>query len=247
MAFPFCLTNTIDRYTDIGYKYYHNIQQDKNYVTLRPRLPLRFDFNDVEIVKMDPKAPETRAFANHYRRFGQFTNMINPENLYQIKRTGYSIFNTFLFYVLSLLLIVASVINMKKIVVTLQNDQALSLQDKMMFRLSFIFSFLVVLFLLCFVGLSMFELYRNQDIFSSFIAHNFRYKNIKIQDGNILFSRAIILFFVICSLLLSLAETFNLFFMKPEKLSILILLLPIFLCFILLMHLYQFSQRRNVV
>lgn len=248
MASPsFCLTNTIDRYTNFGYKYYHNLQQQNHRVRMRPRIPLRFDFNDVDIVKMDnPNDPETRAFMNYYRRFPNYNNLVNPTRLYQLKRTGYSIFNTFLLYSLSLILIVASIINMKKIVRTMQNDPSLDLKRKMMFRLSFVFSFVVVLFLLCFLGLSMFELFRNMDIFPSFTApNNFRYKNIRIQDGNMFYLRYTILLFVSIGIFLALAETLNLFIMKPHKPAILVLLMPIALCFIFLIHLYNFSQRRN--
>lgn len=248
MASPsFCLTNTIDRYTDFGYKYYHNLQQQNHRVRMRPRLPLRFDFNDVDIVKMDnPNDPETRAFMNYYRRFPNYNNVVNPSRLYQLKQTGYSIFNTFLLYSLSLILVVASIINMKKIVGAMQNDPSLDLKRKMMFRLSFVFSFVVVLFLLCYLGLSMFELFRNRDIFSSFTApNNFRYKNIRVQDGNMFYLRYTILLFVSIGILLALAETLNLFVMKPHKPAILVLLVPISLCFIFLIHLYNFSQRRN--
>ena len=248
MASPsFCLTNTIDRYTDFGYKYYHNLQQQNHRVRMRPRLPLRFDFNDVEIVKMDnPNDPEIRAFMNYYRRFPNYNNVVNPSRLYQLKQTGYSIFNTFLLYSLSLILVVASIINMKKIVGAMQNDPSLDLKRKMMFRLSFVFSFVVVVFLLCYLGLSMFELFRNRDIFSSFTApNNFRYKNIRVQDGNMFYLRYSILLFVIIGILLALAETLNLFVMKPHKPAILVLLVPISLCFIFLIHLYNFSQRRN--
>jgi hypothetical protein len=249
MASSFCLTNTIDRYTDFGYKYYHNLQQDNNRVRMRPRLPLRFDFNDVEIVKMDdPNDPETRAFMNYYRRFPPYRDIVNPNRLYRLKRTGYSIFNTLLLYVLSMVLIVASVINMKKIVQAMQNDSSMGLQNKMMFRLSFVFSFVVVLFLSCFIGLSVFELYRNTDIFRTFTAtNNFRYKNIRIQDGNMYYLRYMLLLFVIIGILFALAETINLFMMKPHKPLILVLLVPILFCIILLIHLYNFSQRRNVV
>ena len=244
----FCLTNTIDRYSDIGYRYYHNIQQqtppNPNKVIMRPRLPLRFDFNDVEIVKMDPKDPKTNNFIKHYQRFSQFQNLIKPDNLYRVKRTGYSIFNTFLLYFLSIMLIVTSVINMKKIINAMQHDTSLNLKDKMMFRLSFVFSFLVILFLSCFMGLSTFELWRNMDRFSVFNAHNFRYKNLKIQDGNMYFLRYMILFFVSCTILFIVAETLNLFLMKPNKPSILILFVPICLCFFLFIHSYP---RRNVV
>lgn len=249
MASSFCLTNTIDHYTDFGYKYYHNLQQDNHRVRMRPRLPLRFDFNDVEIVKMDnPNDPETRAFMNYYRRFPAYKDLINLNRLYRLKRTRYSVFNTFLLYILSLVLIVASIINMKKIVLAMQNDPSLGSKSKMMFRLSFVFSFVVVLFLLCFMGLSMFELYRNTDIFPSFTAaNNFRYKNLRIPDGNMYYLRYLVLMFVILGILFALAETINLFMMKPHKPSILVLLMPILLCFILLIYLYNFSQRRNTL
>ena len=245
----FCLTNTIDRYTDFGYKYYHNLQQDNRRVRMRPRLPLRFDFNDVEIIKMDdPNDPETRSFMTYYRQFPQYNNIVNPNRLFRLKRTGYSIFNTFLLYFLSTILIVASIINMKKIVQAMQNDPSLGLKNKMMFRLSFVFSFVVVLFLLCFMGLSMFELYRNTDLFQSFTAaNNFRYKNLRIQDGNMSYLRYMVLMFVMIGVLFALAETINLFMMRSHKPSILVLLVPILLCFILLIQLYNFSQRRNVV
>lgn len=250
MASPsFCLTNTIDRYTDFGYKYYHNLQQQNRRVRMRPRLPLRFDFNDVEIVKMDnPNDPETRAFMNYYRRFPPYRDLVNLNRLYRLKRTGYSIFNTCLLYLLSITLIVASIINMKKIVHAMQNDPSLGLKSKMMFRLSFVFSFVVVLFLLCLMGLSMFELYRNMDIFPSFTAaNNIRYKNLRVQDGNTRRLRHMVLLFVIIGILFALAETFNLFVMKPDKPAILLLLVPISLCFILLLQLYNFSQRNVVV
>lgn len=245
----FCLTNTIDRYTDFGYKYYHNLQQQNRRVRMRPRLPLRYDFNDVEIVKMDnPKDPETSAFMDYYRRFPQYKDIVNPDRLYRLKRTGYSIFNTFLLYFLSLILIVASIINMKKIVRAMQNDPSMGFKSKMMFRLSFVFSFIVVLFLLCLLGLSMFELYRNTDIFPSFTAaNNFRYKNLGIQDGNMRYLRSMVLLVVIIGILIALAETLNLFVMKPHKPAILVLLVPISLCFIFFIQMYNFSQRINVV
>jgi len=246
MSPSFCLTNTIDNYTDLGHKYYHNIQQQSNRVRMRPRLPLRFDFNDVEVVKMDPTSRKTQLFVNHYREFQDLKHKIDPNNLYRLRRTGFSVFNTFLLYVLSTVLIVASVINMKKIVRTLQNDRSLSVKTKMLFRLSFVFSFIVVLFLCCFLGLSMFELYRNMDLFGSFTtANNFRYKNIKIKDGNLYYLRTMVLAVVCFGILFAAAETVNLFLMKPEKPTILVLFIPILICFLLLINLYNFYEKRN--
>jgi sterol desaturase/sphingolipid hydroxylase (fatty acid hydroxylase superfamily) len=147
-----------------------------------------------------------------------------------------------------MVLIVASIINMKKIVHTMQNDPSLGLTIKMMFRISFVFSFIVVLFLFCMMGLSMFELRRNTDIFQSFTAsNNIRYKNLRVQDGSMYYLRHIIVMVVIVGMLFALAETLNLFVMKPHKPAILVLLVPIFVCFILIIQLYNFSQRRNVV
>jgi hypothetical protein len=202
---------------------------------MRPRIPLRFDFNDVEMVKMNPKDPKTELLRKHYKSSGV---NVNIDNLFRVKMTWYSIINTSLLYFLSVILIVSSLVNMKKIVGALQTDPTLSLKDKMMFRLGFIFSFFIVLFLGCVLALSVFELYRNWNSFSPFTKNNFRYKNIDFVDGNMGYIRYIILFFVAVSVLFAMAETLNLFFMKPNKPQILFLMLPIMVSLYLLFIMY---------
>lgn len=239
----YCLTNTIDKYSNISNQYYHNINSTDNTVLMRPRLPLRYDFNDVEIVKVQPEDREIRSLLRHYGRLGY---MIDTSNLYQLKRTTYSIINTFLLYLLAFILITASFINMKKTSSIIQEDYSLNKKDKLMFRIGFILSFIVLLLLICYVFLSMFEIYRNMDKFSYFTANNFRYKNMNFLDGNFYNVRFIVLFFVIICILVSIAEVFNLFFMKQHNPSILFILFPIFLCIFLLVRMYVFYNNNNV-
>jgi len=222
----YCLTNTIDKYSGIGNQYYHNINPATNTVLMRPRLPLRYDFNDVEIIKIRPENDkDIMSLLRHYRRLG---TTIDTTDLYRLKRTSYSIFNTFLLYVLAFILIVASLINMRKTARVIQDDYSLNTKDKLLFRVGFILSFVVLLFLVCYVSLSMFEIYRNTDIFSHIRENNFRYYN----------TRFIVLFFVAICSLVSIAEVFNLFFMKPHKPSILFILFPVFLCIFLLVRMF---------
>ena len=235
----FCLTDTIDRYTQNGIKYYHNLQLgNNNNVRLRPRLPLRFDFNDAEIVKMDPNDPATRDVFQFYNRYPQARrNAMDINKLFQVKRSVYNQANTLLWHILSLMLIVASIAHMKRIVRTMQDDHSLSTKDKMLFRLSFVFSFVLVLSLSCLMALSLFELLRNRDNLPTITRYNFRYKDLLIRDGNMFSLRYIVLSFVGICVLVSAAETINLFDMKPHKPSILILTVPILLCLVLLIHL----------
>jgi len=232
----FCLTNTIDKYSNAGNQYYHNIPFN-NTVLMRPRLPLRYDFNDVEIVKIHPEKDKgIMSLLRHYNRLG---TTIDTTNLYRLKRTSYSIFNTFLLYLLAFILIVASIINMRKTSRVIQEDYSLNTKDKLMFRVGFILSFIVLLFLVCYVSLSMFEIFRNMDNFHHFTAtNNFRYKNMNFPDGNFYNLRLIVLFFVAICALVSVAEVFNLFFMKPHKPSILFILFPVFLCIFLLFRMF---------
>jgi len=229
----FCLTNTIDNFSNLGNKYYHNLNQNKTQVIMRPRLPLRFDFNEIEMVKMNPKSPEVQSLLRHYRK-------TNANNLYRVKRTKYSVINTILLYTLSFILIVSCVNSMQKILGTIQGDRTLTQKDKLLFRLSFVILFMIVLFIFCFIALSMFELYRNYDIFPTFTINNFKYKNIRGQDGNRYFVRYVILCFIFIAMLVAIAEIFNLFYMRPNKLSVLFLFIPVVMCFVMFINLYFF-------
>lgn len=208
----FCLTDTIDK-TTLGNKYYHNIIQDQNNVILRPRLPIRFDMNDFTVVNMNPDDTKTDRLL---RRYGKDIKKYNKKRLFQIKRTNYNITNTFLLYSLSLILIITSIVNMKKISWAIQNDTSLNTKDKVLFRLCFIFSFLVVLFLSCFVSLSVFELYKGSGVFPVYIANDFQYKDFRnFNDGGVFHIRHIILFFVVACIIISFMEIINLLFIKP--------------------------------
>lgn len=234
----YCLTQTINK-SSLGNKYYHNIKQGQNKVLMRPRVPMRFDFNDVDFVKMDPESPETRILLRHYDDLG---TRIDGNNLFRLKRTRNNIANTFLLYLLAVALVVASIVNMKKISHALQNDATLSQKDKRMFRMGFALSFGVVLFLASVVTLSMFELHRNWRSFSPFTKDSFRYKDIDFTDGRVGYVRPIVLSIVVVVVILAMAETLNLFFMNTSKPAILFLLSPILLCVILMVNIYSQSS-----
>lgn len=207
----YCITNTIDKYSTIGNRYYHNLQNEER-VNMRPRIPMRFDFNDVEIVKM------SREDADFLRRRYRLTT---TDKLFKLSRSFYSILNTILLYLLSTVLIIISVLNMKQVVKTLQTSNP-SDQEKTRLGVAFIMSSIIVVFLTSYLSLSIFELYRNYHRFPTYKKGNFLYKNIGFPDGK---ARTIVLLFVFVCLLLSIAETINLFMMNETK-SILLILIP---------------------
>lgn len=221
-----CLTPIIDT-SSIGTKYYYHNIKNENHVILRPRIPLRYDFNDVDIVKISrEKAREL---------LGQ--NNVGGGDIYRVKRTGYSITNSLLLQTLSVILIITSFVNMRKVATAIQKDTTLSTKYKVLFRVVFIISFIVVFFLVCFMSISMFELFRNFKRFSSVVKNNIWYKDIDFQDGMFYYLRWIIMIFVFGSLLFACAETINLFFMENQK-QILIVFIPIVMCLVLLVNLY---------
>lgn len=222
--FPYCLTTTIDN-SDIGRKYYHNIMNENN-IVMRPRIPLRYDFNDVGIVKISrEKARELT---------GQTTNI---NNIFWLRRSGYNVANTFLLHTLAIILIITSIINMRKVLTIIQEDDTLGSKKKVLFQAVFILSFVVILVVLCFLSISMFELSHNFKRFANIVKNNIWYKNLVFQDG--MFSvRWIILLFVLVCIIVACAETFNLFFMEPNQPSILILFIPIVMCIILMINMY---------
>lgn len=221
----YCLTTTIDN-SSIGKRYYHNIKDDNN-VVMRPRIPLRYDLNDVDIVEI------SREKARELLGPGVATR----GDIYWLRRTGYSITNSLLLQVLSIILLTTSVINMRKIASALQEDTTLSTKNKALFRVVFVLSFIVVLFLVCFMSISIFELFRNFKRFSSVQKNNVWYKDLLFQDGMFYSFRWIILIFVFGCLLFACAEIINLFFMEDQK-QILIVFIPILMCFVLLINLY---------
>lgn len=221
----YCLTNTIDNSSTVGNRYYHNIKN--NTVIMRPRLPLRYDFNDIEIVRM-PLEEET-LLKRHYR-------LKSDTKLFRVKRTLLNIINTGFLYFLLFLLVFVSIVNMKNILQTMQGNN-MSVNDKWLFRVAFILSFIVVWMLLSYFVLSMFELYRNQD-FSEYFSNGIRFKNLKYKKSPLL--RVSILLFVLICLILSMAEILNLFFMK-ENPNILILFAPATLGVLFLIQMYVFA------
>lgn len=209
--YDYCITNTIDKYSTIGNHYYHNLQNAER-VNMRPRIPMRFDFNDVEIVKMSGKD------ADFLRRRYQLTT---TDKLFKLSRSFYSILNTILLYLLSTVLIIISVLNMKQVVKTLQSTNPTD-KEKMRLGVAFVMSSIIVVFLTSYLSLSIFELYRNYHRFPTYKKGNVLYKNIGFPDGK---ARTIVLLFVLVCLLLSIAETINLFVMNENK-SILLILIP---------------------
>lgn len=234
MSLPYCLTTTIDKYSTVGDRYYHNIENN-NRVLMRPRIPLRYDFNDISIIKLSPN--ESTRLKNFYRRIDN--NRVNiPTDLYRFKRTSLSMVNTFLLYVVAIMLILISMTNMRKTINTLQEDTSLTLEERLRFRIGFILSFVVLLFLSCYLVLSIYELFRNVDKFTTtYVRDTIRYKTLRFPDGNYLSWRFIILFFVLLSMALSIAEVFNLFFMETRP-SLLILFIPIVACCLLFSSLF---------
>lgn len=218
----YCLTDTIDNSSTVGNRYYHNLK--KNTVFMRPRLPLRYDLNDVEVVRVPLK--EQTLLKKHYQ-------LKSDVKLFRLKRTLLNIVNTCLLYFLIFLLVFVSLVNMKKLLQNIQKDK----KDKWLFRIAFVLSFVVVWMLLTFFVLSMFELYRNQP-FSEYVSNGVRFKNLKYQRSPVL--RIAILLFVLICLILSMAEILNLFFMKDNP-NILILMAPITLGFLLLIQMYVFA------
>lgn len=231
-----CLTRTIDGTSTVGDRYYHNLEN--NIVRMRPRIPLRFDFNDVSIVQM-PENEATNLKRNYVR--------IDPnratirKGIYRLKRTNLSIVNTFLLYFLAMLLIFTSLINMRKTITVLQEDTSLTNQERMNFRVGFILSFVVVMILSCYVVLSLYELYRNFDKFpTTFVRNNIQYKSLLFPDGNYLSLRWFILFFSLICILLSIAEVFNLFFMEMQP-ALLIIIVPILMVCLLIVSFFTLS------
>lgn len=219
----YCLTNTIDNYSTIGNRYYHNVKGDT--VIMRPRLPMRYDFNDMEIVRMTPQ--EEKLFRQHYR-------LDDRRKLFHIKRTGLNIFNTLLLYFLYVLLIVVSIMNMMRIINNLHQETD---ENRVWFRLAFVFSFVVVFMLFLLFCLSLFELYRNMSL-PNFFANGVRFKDLGHQRSFIL--RFIILLLVFIGLIVSMAETLNLFFMNNNPLTLLIFV-PSTLSMLFLIQLYIFG------
>lgn len=206
-----CITNTIDKYSKMGNRYYHNLQNAEK-VNMRPRLPMRFDFNDVEIVKM------SREDADFLRRRYE---LATTDKLFKLSRSVYSILNTILLYLLSTVLLIISVLNMKQVVKTLQSTNPPD-TEKTRLGVAFVMSFLIVVLLTSYLSLSIFELYRNYHRFPTYKKGNVLYKNIGFPDGK---ARTLVLLFVVVSLLLSIAETINLFMMNENK-SLLWILIP---------------------
>ena len=207
-----CITRTIDKYSNIGNRYYHNVQQDE--VKMRPRVPMRYDFNDVEVLKVS--ANDADVLRRHY-----YKSAINPEKLFKLSRSSYSILNTILLYLLTSVLVVICVLNMRKVVKTMQTDDPPD-NEKIRLGVAFVMSFLIVVFLTSYLSLSFFELYRNYHHFPTYNRGNFVYKNINFRDGK---ARTVVLLFVLVCLLLSIAETINLF-MVNKNTSLLLLLVP---------------------
>lgn len=235
---PSCLTSTIDRYSTIGDRYYHNIENNNN-VIMRPRIPLRYDFNDVSIVKM----PVDKA--NHIKKTYSLSDRRRRNiqtDLYRFKRTNFSLVNTFLLYLLTFMLMTASVINMKKTINILHEDPSLQEKDRLLFKVGFVLSFVVLVCLCCYLFLSLFELYRNLNKFKQTQSkNNVRYKSLLFPDGEFLSMRFIMLFFVMLTVILSIAEVFNLFFMDLEHAQILFLFVPIVFCCLLLVSIYTMN------
>lgn len=237
---PYCLTTTIDNYSNIGDRYYHNI--DNTIVKMRPRIPLRYDFNDISIIKLPTN--ESNRIKRNYRYSDRNLYSLQTD-LYRFKRTTLSIVNTFLLYFLVIMLMITSFINMRKTLTLLQEDTSLSRHERLLFRIGFILSFVVVFFLSCYIVLSLYELYRNLDKFPlSYIRDNVRYKTLVFPDGKYMSLRFIILFFVLVCIILSTAEVFNLFFMETQP-QLLFIFIPILTCFILLVSLYVLHTNNN--
>jgi uncharacterized membrane protein (UPF0182 family) len=207
---PFCLTNTIDGFSNIGQEFYHNVKDD-NSVVLRPRIPLRYDFNDVSIER-------------------------NNNGVLRIVRTPLNTSNTVLSGLLVVVLIVASLLNMRRILRTLQHDTTLTPEDEELFKVGFVLSFIVVLFLVCYLMVSWFELFRNQYFFRATLVKNgFRYKDITNKKSAQVV-RAVVAGFILVGAILAVAEAINLFFMGDK--GIFWLLIPIALCFMLIVNLH---------
>lgn len=227
----YCLTSTIDNSTTkIGQKYYHNIKrQNQNQVVLmRPRLPLRYDFNDVDLVKIKQQQISKYNLPTQFKRF----------DAYRLKRTNYNLFNTFLLYLLSVVVIIVSIINMKKIFNTIQDVSiVLSPKDALLFRIGFVLSFISVAFLFSMVGLSIFELFRNQP-FKSVFNEYFQYNDINIVDGNVSNLRSFVIFFTAVGVILAFVETLNMYAMEKNP-KLFILFAPISACIVIYVFLYQ--------
>lgn len=209
-----CITKTIDKYSKIGNRYYHNLQDGGEVVKMRPRLPLRYDFNDVEVMKLSGEDADT--LRRHY-----YKSAIDADNIFKLSRSSYSILNTIMLYLLSTVLIVICVLNMRKIVKTIQTDDPPD-NEKLRLGVAFFMSFLIIVFLTSYISLSVFELYRNFQPFPTFDRRGIVFKNIQFPDGK---GRMVVLVFVLICLLLSLAETINMF-MVDKNTSFLLLLVP---------------------
>lgn len=222
-----CLTDAIDIHPS-GKNFYH--YHDTNRVLMRPRIPLRYDFNEVsieEVPNMDTQSKTGQRLSSQQRT--------DHFKIFQIKRTWHSTANTILLYTMSIILLITSFINMRKVYRALQEDNTLQAKDKNLFRVVFSLSFVVVIFILCYLSISVFELFHNVYPFSKVIRGNIKYTKLNIKDG--IFQWGVLIFVFVC-VLISSAEAINIFFMEPDNPIILFIFIPIMLFFVIFINLY---------
>lgn len=224
---PYCITRTIDKFSDIGRRYYHNISMpDFDVVAVRPRIPVRYDFHDAEVVPL-----KTAGDAN---KLLNRSNLTDKEEFYHLRRTTRSKVNTFLSNLLAVVLMTASIVNMNRIVRALKEDATLTDKDRAMFRSGFVLSFIVVVFLACYLAVAWFEVYRSRLSFREIRAHGFKYLDL---TGGAWWSRVLVGVFVVIVVCIATAETFNIFFADNQ--AIMLLLLPIVACLLLLVRAFS--------
>lgn len=221
---PFCITNTIDKHSNIGRQYYHNISvPDFNTLTVRPRIPVRYDFHDAEAVRLNTATEANRLLKRR--------DLTDTEVFHHITRTTRSKVNTLLSNVLAVILIIASIVNMNRILRALRDDATLTGKDRALFQVGFFLSFAVVLFLACYLTMAWFELYRSRHSFREVRAHGFRY--IDLGNGAHV-ARLAVSVIVLVLVADAVAETLNLFFANDQ--AIMFLMLPIVACLLLLVR-----------
>lgn len=213
------ITNTF--HDKFGDRFYHNVINNQQIVVSR-RIPLRYDFNDVDLSQLT---------VEQLHKYG--INVANP--VPYLRRTRRSILNTFLLYTISLVLISMSYINMKRVLRALQNDKTLSSYDKSLFRAGFVISFIVILFLVSYIAISLFEMFRNRPQ-PYFLQNNHWYVN--LLDNRFARVRIGILFFIGACILFSFAETINLFLTYYNP-TVLILIIPILISAFILFQIFQ--------
>lgn len=221
---PHCLTNVIDQ-SYLGDAFYHNIKTpDFDVIVARPRIPVRYDLLDAEAVKLNSKAETEKLLG--------VANLSGTQTYYHVKRTLRSKINTFLSDTLAIILIAASIVNMNKILRVLRDDATLTEIDRVLFKWVFALSFVVVVFLSCYLVLAWFDFYRSRSRLPTLASNGFKYTDLR---GSTSWLNAAVLIFVVVVIVIAFAETINILLVGDT--AILLLLLPILACVGLLIYL----------